>query len=182
MKNDRLSITFFLSILMSMTCYGQCDFKTFVNTYFDVYESSDSLIEWAIYEKGAHKWQLKESGDNHDCAVEYFPSQNWYSACAYHIKNCYVLRFWDEIYTDTALINNTTLLLCNEKGEIIDKVILSNTNIEYADVSKKSVWSQFYLLENKIIWRLYEDTENGEYIEKQLRIQKSRIHQSNVYP
>ena len=93
-----------------------------------------------------------------------------------------MLRFWDEIYTDTALINNTMLLLCNEKGEIIDKVILSNTNIEYADVSKKSVWSQFYLLENKIIWRLYEDTENGEYIEKQLRIQKSRIHQSNVCP
>lgn len=171
----RKQIVLILLSLMCGMCYGQCNFKVFVDTYFDVYHESDTLVNMEIYGTGGHEWQLKGPNNYNDCAVKYFPSSNWFSACAYHIKKCIVLRFWDEKYTDTALINNTMLLLCNEEGEIIDKIILENTNIEYSDISRNSVWSQYYSLKNKIIWRLYKETEDGEYIEKQFRIDKNRI-------
>lgn len=170
-------ITIVLIILSSMSsaCYGQCDFQTFVSTYFDVYEKSDTLVHLETYGKGGHKWQLKENDDCYDCAVKYFPSKNWFSACAYYTSHRYLLEFSEEVYTDSSLIYNSMLVLCDKEGNIIDRYTIFNTYVEYADVRRKSIWSQYYSLKNKIIWRLYKDTEDGECTEKQFLIEKNRI-------
>ena len=46
----RLSLVLFA--LMSVSIYAQCDFKTFLNTYFEIYEANDSLIELGVNVNG----------------------------------------------------------------------------------------------------------------------------------
>ena len=63
MKRYIQYVVLILLPLMSSVCQGQCDFKTFVHTYFDVYETSDTLTELELYGKGLHKWHLKHTDE-----------------------------------------------------------------------------------------------------------------------
>lgn len=175
MKRIKFPIILISFLIWSGYSCAQCDFQKFVKTYFDVYEAYDTLIELKIYGTGGHEWQFNKTDDCYDYALKYFPSTDWASACVCHTNNHYVLEFWNEVYTDTALINNTLLLLCNEEGEIVDKTFLNDTGIEYADVNRNSVWSMFYAIKDTIIWRLYKDVEDGEYAEQRFKIDRDKI-------
>ena len=54
MKRFKLIGLIFL-VLMSVTGYAQCDFKTFLNTYFENYDANDSLIELGVNRNWARK-------------------------------------------------------------------------------------------------------------------------------
>lgn len=154
--------------------YGQCDFNTFLNTYFDVYETSDTLTELELYGKGLHKWHLKHTDECYDYALRFFPTEDWCSACAYAINNRYLLEFSEEVYTDTALVVNSILILCDNGGVILDKYTIQTSRIEYADVSKNGIWSQDYTIRDTLIWRMFQGS-NDVYTEKQFRIDPNRI-------
>lgn len=70
---------------------------------------------------------------------------------------------------------NHKLLLCDEKGIIIDEYLLNEISVDYFDEDLDGTYSVFFLKKGKIIWRLFKDNPSGEYTEKHLFIKKNKI-------
>ena len=141
-----------------------------------MYDTRDTLVELELWGKNSHSWKLNETDEHFKYAIKYFPSKDWFSSCACRINNQYLLEFWEEYDTDSALVINSMFLLCNDKGDILDKLVIKNTSIEYKDVSKKGRYSKFFMLRNSIIMRLYNDDAQCVYTEKQFQIYNKRFH------
>ncbi len=159
-----------LFALMGISGYAQCDFKAFLNTYFDVYDATDSLVELGEgITKGLHKKQIDNEDESYDCAV-YFPSQVFsYYSC--HISNYYVLIFWtNHSIDDDYDIDDDVLILCNEKGEILDRYIHRKVVRTYMASYR------YYLQKDALIWRYWDEKDpSGAYTEQQFKIIKDRI-------
>lgn len=176
MKHSLMGIILFT--LCSINAYGQCDFDTFVSTYFNVFFETDSMIE--IFPNDGvgqhkHKTNLGKKDDCYNTAIQYFPSECWISGYACVVKNNYVLMFWKMVETDTMITWNHKLLLCDEKGIIIDEYLLNEISVDYFDEDLDGTYSVFFLKKGKIIWRLFKDNPSGEYTEKHLFIKKNKI-------
>lgn len=156
--------------LMSMSGYAQCDFKTFINTYFDTYDANDSLIELGMGTRGSHKKQIDKNDILYDCAIKYFPSRVFsYYSC--HINDYYVLMFWkDYDIDDDYVIDDNLFVLCNESGEILDQYTHRKVTRSYMASYR------FYLQKDTLIWRYWDEKDSlGSYFEIQFKIIKDKI-------
>ena len=169
MKVHKL-IGFIIFALMSVSGYAQCNFETFLKTYFDVYDANDSLVELGEdITKGLHKKQIDREEEFSDCAL-YFPSQGIpYYSC--HINNYYVLMFWTVHSVDNDYdLDDDVLVLCNEKGEIMDRYIHRKVVRTYMASYR------YYLQKDTLIWRYWDENDSsGAYTEQLFKIIKDKI-------
>lgn len=168
MKKNKLAGMILLT-LMSISGYTQCDFKTFMNTYFDVYEANDSLVELGMSANIPHKKQIDKKDKFYDCAVIYFPSQS-FSLYSCHINNYYIIMFWTDRSIDGDYdIDDNVLVLCNERGEILDRYI--HRKIVRAYLASY----RYYLQKDTLIWRYWKEDFSDSYSEQQFKIIKDKI-------
>lgn len=147
------------------------DFNTFLNTYFEVYETTDSLeVLGEGIAKGFPKKQVDKNDELYDFAIKYFPSQ-YFSLYACHINNYYILIFYtDHAIDDEYEIDDHMFVLCNERGDILDRYIHRKIVRTYM------VWYRYYLQNDRLIWRYCDETVSLDaYIEQQFTIIKDRI-------
>ena len=169
MKRFKL-IGLILFVLMSVSGYAQCDFKTFLNTYFENYDANDSLIELGVHRNWAPKQKVDKDDVFYDYAVKYFPPQ-YRSLYSCHINNYYIIMFWaiwpiDDDYD----MDDDVLVLCNERGEILDQYIHRRVVRTYMASSR------YYLQKDALIWRYWDEKDpSGAYTEQQFKIIKDRI-------
>lgn len=163
-------LSFILFALMSVSGYAQCDFKTFLNTYFEIYEESNSIVQLGDIIKRPTKWELNKDDLLYDYAAKYFPPQ-CKSLYACHINNYYIIMFWTvRSINDEYDLDDDILVLCNEKGEILDRYV-------HRKVVRNYMASYRYYLQNDtLIWRyLDEKNPSGAYTEQQFKIIKDKI-------
>lgn len=164
----RLSLVLFA--LMSVSTYAQCDFKTFLNTYFEIYEANDSLIELGVNVNRARKQEVNKGDVFYDCAIKYFPSQ-YRSLYACHIHNYYIIMFWKVLPIDDDYdIDDYVLVLCDERGKILDQYIHRRVVRTYMASSR------YYLQKDTLCWRYWDEKDpSGAYTEQQFKIIKDKI-------
>ena len=172
------TIVLFLLVLISRAGYAQCDFKSFLDGFFYyVPKSSDSLIKLTypleiIKKTPPYDYYLMEENEMFHCATKYFLSKAWKAFAACRIDNYYVLIFITQCFIDDEFdIEDDMFVLCDEKGEILDRYI-------YRYVTRSYMTSGgYYLQKDKLIWRYRDDIEypSGPYKEQLFKIIKDKI-------
>ena len=169
MKRRELTCLILL-VLLSVTGYAQCDFNTFLKTYFEVYEASDSLIELGGIVKEPHKKQVDKDDLFFDYAMKYFPAHA-FSLYSCHIDNYYIIIFWTDCSIDDDYdIDDDVLVLCNERGDVLDQYIHRKVVRTYLASYR------YYLQKDVLIWRYWDEKDPyGAYTEQQFKIVKNKI-------
>lgn len=167
-----------LLVLISGAGYAQCDFKSFLDGFFYyVPESSDTLVELRypfekIQKMPLYDYYLMEENEMFHCATKYFLSKEWKALAACRIDNYYVLIFVTQRFIDDEFdIEDDMFVLCNKKGEILDRYT-------YRYITRSYMTSGgYYLQKDKLIWRYRDDIEypSGPYTEQQFKIINDKI-------